>query len=261
MAAAEPQAPSDPALLVSAERREPVRVSDSRADTLAIRLGRRVWDRRAHLWDSHRSSGLHRVVEAVLHASEPCAGAVAIDLGCGTGQLTLPLARRGAAVTGVDVSPKMVQLLEEKARAAHLPSVTAEVRAIEHLSFPAESVDLVVSNYALHHLADRDKAAVVRAAAGWLRPGGRVVVGDMMFGRGASSRDREIILAKVVAMLRRGPAGWWRIAKNVVRFTFRVQEQPVSIETWVRYFEGAGLQSVTATPVVGEAAVVVGVKP
>jgi predicted RNA methylase len=235
MAAVEPQAPSDPALVVSAERPEPVRVSASSADTLAIRLGRRVWDRRAHLWDSHRSSGLHRVVEAVLHASEPCAGAVAIDLGCGTGQLTLPLARRGAAVTGVDVSPKMVQLLEAKALAAHLPSVTAEVRAIEHLSF--------------------------RAAAGWLRPGGKVVVGDMMFGRGASSRDREIILAKVVAMLRRGPAGWWRIAKNVVRFTFRVQERPVSIETWVRYFEGAGLQSVTSTPVVGEAAVVVGIKP
>src|SRR5207244_2896459 len=56
--------------------------------------------------------------------------------------------------------------------------------------------DLVVSNYALHHLTDDDKVALVARASRWLRPGGRLVVADMMFGRGASERDRAIIRHK-----------------------------------------------------------------
>ncbi len=87
------------------------------------------------------------------------------------------------------------------------------------------------------------------------------VVGDMMFGRGATARDRSIIASKVALLARRGPSGWWRLAKNAIRFTLRVQERPVSMDTWTRYFETAGLIGVSATPIVAEAAVIVGTKP
>jgi hypothetical protein len=83
----------------------------------------------------------------------------------------------------------------------------------------------------------------------------------MMFGRGGDARDREIISSKVALMLRRGPAGWWRIAKNAARYLVRVQERPISMAAWVALFERAGLAQVRAVPVVNEAAVVVGVKP
>ncbi len=42
----------------------------------------------------------------------------------------------------------------------------------EKFWLPPASVDLVVSSYALHHLADADKQALVARAARWLRPGG-----------------------------------------------------------------------------------------
>jgi hypothetical protein len=83
----------------------------------------------------------------------------------------------------------------------------------------------------------------------------------MMFGRGATARDRTIIASKVATLLRRGPAGWWRVVKNVARFTFRTIERPVPIETWRSFFESAGFGNVTAVPVVSEAAVVVGIRP
>ncbi|HEY5026416.1 MAG TPA: class I SAM-dependent methyltransferase, partial [Acidimicrobiales bacterium] len=181
--------------------------------------------------------------------------------GCGTGQLSLPLARQGAHVMAVDVSRAMVDLLEVKAAASRLTGILGVVTPIETLSLPEQSVDLVVSNYALHHLRDRDKAAVVVAAASWLRSGGRLVAGDMMFGRGGTARDRTIIAEKVAILARRGPAGWWRLAKNALRFTLRFQERPVSMDTWKRYFEIAGLTDVSATPIVSEAAVIVGTKP
>ena len=56
----------------------------------------------------------------------------------------------------------------------------------------------------------------------WLRPGGRLIVADMMFGRGGTSEDRAIIRSKVCALARKGIGGWWRIAKNSYRYLVRV---------------------------------------
>ncbi len=223
---------------------------------------RRFWDRNASSWDHHAgdSPGLVKVVERVVAEGAPAAGERVVDLGCGSGQLALRIAPVVASVVAVDVSPAMIGLLEQNARAAGIANVEGRAVPIEHLDLEAESVDLVVSNYVLHHLRDEDKAAAVRQAAGWLRPGGRLVVGDMMLGRGGDARDREIIASKVLLMLRKGPGGWWRIAKNAGRFLFRVQERPVSMDRWVEMFRSAGLVEVRAVPVVNEAAVVVGTK-
>lgn len=223
-------------------------------------LGRRVWDRRAHAWHHEGAVGLESVFGAVLAAADARPGMEAVDLGCGSGQLSVPLARQGAHVTGYDISPRMIEMVKARAAEEHLEHLSGQVTPIERLQLPPASVDLVVSNYALHHLRDQDKRAVVRSAAEWLRPGGLLVVGDMMFGRGRTKRDRDIIRSKAVTMLRRGPAGWWRLAKNALRFGFRVREQPVAMDVWVEYFRSAGLVDVSPRTVVAEAGIVVGRK-
>ena len=223
-------------------------------------LLQRTWDSRARTWDHGASPGLERVVKAVLDATGASPGKKVVDLGCGTGSLALPLARQGAEVTAVDISPAMVGQLREKAALDGLHGVTCVVCPVEDFDLPSESVDFVVSNYALHHLRDPDKALLVKRAFGWLRPGGRLVVGDMMFGRGASARDWTIIGSKVSVLARRGPSGWWRVAKNVVRFSFRLQERPVDMRTWESYFRQAGFTDVTVEPVVAEAGVAFGSK-
>ena len=224
---------------------------------------RRFWNRNASSWDRQAAEnpGLARAVERVVAEATPGPGERVVDLGCGSGQLALRIAPSVAEVVGVDVSPAMIALLEEHARASGLSNVVGRAEAIEQLAFDPGSVDLVVSNYVLHHLRDPDKEAAVRKAADWLRPGGRFVVGDMMFGRGGAARDRAIIASKVALMLRKGPGGWWRIVKNAGRFVFRVQERPIPMDAWVAMLERAGFVDVTAVPVVNEAAVVRGTKP
>jgi SAM-dependent methyltransferase len=184
-----------------------------------------------------------------------------LDIGCGTGALSLPLARRGALVLAVDVSVAMTTALRAEADANGLDNLSTIAVPAEALELRRESFDAIVSNYVLHHLRDEDKASLVQSAAGWLRPGGRLVIGDMMFGRGATARDRRIIVDKLSILARKGPGGWWRIAKNAVRFLFRLQERPLPIETWIALLEDAGFVNVVAAPVVAEAAVVVGVRP
>ena len=226
----------------------------------AVRRQRRVWSGRAASWDLHGSAGL-TAVTAALEAADVKPDAQIVDLGCGTGQISLPLATRGARVLAVDVSPAMVRRLESRARSQGAEGLDGLVMPIEELVLPAQSVNLVVSSYALHHLRDADKARLVSAAYGWLRPGGRLVVADMMFGRGGSSADRAIIRSKLAALARKGPGSWWRIAKNTARYLLRAQERPVSRDRRVAMLTGAGFTEVTAATIRAEAGLVTGRHP
>lgn len=235
---------------------------DARTPSANIARQQRFWTRRAAEWDhgAGNNPGLVKVVGQVLEEARAQPGMRAIDLGCGSGQLTLTLAKEVEHVLAVDVSQRMIDLLLANAKSAGISNIEGRATPIEHLDVEPGSVDVIVSNYALHHLHDADKALAVERSAGWLKPGGRLVVGDMMFGRGGEARDREIIASKVKGMLRKGPAGWWRIAKNATRYLVRYGERPVSMGTWVTFFEKAGLVDVRAIPVVNEAAVVVGTR-
>jgi ubiquinone/menaquinone biosynthesis C-methylase UbiE len=197
----------------------------------------------------------------VLDEADPSPESFAVDLGCGSGQVTLALAKRCRKVLGVDVSEEMIALLLENAKQEGVSNVEGRAVAIERLGLSEKSVDLVVSNYALHHLLDRDKQVTVNEAFKWLRPGGKLVIGDMMFGRGGDARDREIIGSKLALLVRKGPGGWWRIIKNSGRYLMRFQERPISMSAWATMFDKAGLTDVKAIPVVNEAAVVRGTRP
>jgi SAM-dependent methyltransferase len=227
----------------------------------AVRHQRRVWSGRVASWDQHGSAGLGRVTEAVLEAADVPPDAQVVDLGCGTGQISLPLALAGAQVLAVDVSSAMVRKLESEARRRGAPTLDGLAMPIEELALPPGSADLVVSSYALHHLRDADKARLVSAAYEWLRPGGRLLVADMMFGRGASRQDRAIIRSKVAALARKGPGGWWRIAKNAVRYLLRVQERPVSMDAWTAMLTRSGFAEVSVRTIVAEAGLVTGRRP
>lgn len=217
---------------------------------------RRVWSRRVTSWDQHGSAGLSKVVAAVLDAARTSPGDRVADLGCGTGQISVPLAETGAHVLAVDVSPAMIDSLQAQARRQHLPALHGLATPIEELMLPPDSLDLVVSSYALHHLRDADKPRLISAAAGWLRPGGRIIIADMMFGRGGSSRDRQIAKTKIAALAKKGIGGWWRIAKNAARYLLRVHERPVSADAWTSMLAAAGFTAIITTPIVAEACMV-----
>ena len=228
---------------------------------LAIRMEGLLWRRRAESWDQEGSLQLAPVVAAVLERSKARDGMIAVDLGCGSGQVTLPLARECLHVLAVDLSEAAIELLKTRAEEQGVGNIHALTQPIETFELAPKSVDLVVSNYALHHLRDRDKADLVRRSFEWLRPGGHIVIGDMMFGRGVSREDREVIAGKVRAFARSGPAGWWRIVKNAWRFTFRLQEKPLSATAWEALVREAGFADVRVDRVRAEACVISAHRP
>jgi ubiquinone/menaquinone biosynthesis C-methylase UbiE len=219
-----------------------------------------LWRHRAERWDQEGSTQLSNVVEAVVAACGDTDGAVAVDLGCGSGQVTFPLAPRCAHILAVDIDERAIAILEERAKDEGITNIQAIAHPVETLELDPESVDLVVSNYALHHLRDADKRQVIERSFRWLRPGGRLVIGDMMFGRGADSADRQIIWKKIRDLAVRGPGGWWRIVKNSYRFIFRFQEKPLVLSAWESIVREAGFVNVASERVVAEACVVSAIK-
>lgn len=228
---------------------------------ISIRTQRRKWFSRAETWDQHNDAGMVKVASKAIEMADVRPGMVCVDLGCGGGRLALRLAKLGATVIGVDVSDAMIKRMESQARSEGIEGVTGIVSPIEKLSLPDQSVDLVITNYALHHLLDPDKGIAVRSAYRWLRPGGHLVIADMMIGRGGTAQDRQLIASKIKIMAKKGIPGYWRILKNAGRYLFRIVERPITPEAWSHLFEAAGFLDVERVNVVAEANVVKGTKP
>ncbi len=121
-----------------------------------------------------RLLGAERVRTRLLDAANIQSGERAIDVGCGTGELSLLLKRRqpGAEVVGIDPDPKALALATRKGRAAGL-EVAWHTGYAGRIPFPAQSVDHVVSSLMIHHLTSEQKREAFRDVLRLLRPGGR----------------------------------------------------------------------------------------
>jgi ubiquinone/menaquinone biosynthesis C-methylase UbiE len=102
-------------------------------------------------------------------------GLDALDIGCGTGFLSLELAARGHRVTGIDFAPAMLALAKEKA-AASGAAIRFEEADAEQLPFAAGSFDLVITRHVLWTLPHPE--AAIDEWIRVLRPGGRLAVID-----------------------------------------------------------------------------------
>jgi ArsR family transcriptional regulator len=138
---------------------------------------REFFDRVAAEWDGGRSEslGFHAGMAAV--AGLLPRDAVILDLGTGTGALLPLLARYAGRTVAVDMSREMLVRARERAGAAG--GAVDFVRGdVQELPLPGDSVDGVVANMILHHLAHPERA--FREMARVLRRGGRGVVVDLV---------------------------------------------------------------------------------
>ncbi|MFI5030292.1 MAG: class I SAM-dependent methyltransferase [Reyranellales bacterium] len=99
-----------------------------------------------------------------------------LDAGCGDGALLCAAAARGAEVTGVDPDHSMLSAARKRLAAAGVRATLLEGR-VEQLPFPNASFDVVAANTVLCFVSNASSA--VREMARVLRPGGRLVLGEL----------------------------------------------------------------------------------
>lgn len=220
------------------------------------------WDERVETWEEVATSDAFLALrDRVVELAAPRPDDVVVDLGAGTGLLALALAPRVENVVAVDLSEPMLERLDARAAADGVRNLHTLAADLRRLPLADESATLVVSNYAFHHLDDAGKELALSEARRILRPGGRLVVCDMMFSLSLEARDRRVVLEKVVAMLRRGPAGVVRILRNAGRVVAGRWEQPARPETWEEMLLARGFEDVRVELLEHEAAIAVARRP
>ncbi len=125
------------------------------------------------------------------------AGSRVLDVGCGVGRWSRQLARRGALVTGVDLSPTMICEAQRRAQSDGVdPRCQFRVQDLSQLEIGSQ-FDLVLAVTVLQHILDPVKLhAAVVAMARHLAPGGRMVILEAAPDRDVDSCDTSVFRAR-----------------------------------------------------------------
>ncbi len=133
----------------------------------------------AAAYDEEQDSEAYRdCADLVVHHANPTSDDVVLDLGTGTGAIAIPLAERAGFVLGRDISDGMLTEARRKAEEGGVENVEFSDGRFRDPNVD-RAVDVVTSNFAMHHLDDGEKAEAIDVVAD-LEPR-RFVLGDVMF--------------------------------------------------------------------------------
>ena len=202
------------------------------------------WDRVAA---AYATSPIHAAGEDLgwlADALAPEPGQAILDIGCGAGHAGFAVAARGAVITAVDTSERMLETARLLAEERGLSGYTAVRADVAELPFGDGSFDGVVSRYSAHHWPD--VGAALGEAARVVRPGGRVVVVDTVVPDAPAldslvnalellrdpTHGRNLRMRRVASSLH-GEQGWrstaerrWMIVLETVSWFARAQTEP-----------------------------------
>lgn len=166
-------------------------------------------------------------------------GMTALELGCGSGWLTLALAQKGAAAHGLDISAQALEIARayyDSIRETVSGTVTYEAADLNTLTLPAEQYDVIVVKGTLHHLLEMER--VIGELHRALRPGGLLWVSDS---RGEEALSTALVASGLMFVLPTVVSYRDKIS-GLVRFGTRAPARiKASIEAQgLSPFEGAG---------------------
>ncbi|MGZ0745963.1 class I SAM-dependent methyltransferase [Haloparvum sp. AD34] len=129
-------------------------------------------------YDESKTDEYHACANLAIEHASPNAGDVVLDLGAGTGAIGLALAPDADRVVLRDVSAGMLEQAREKIADRELDNVETAEGTFREPDY-AGPADVIVSNFALHHLSDAEKREAIEVMADYAPR--RIVLGDVMF--------------------------------------------------------------------------------
>ena len=127
--------------------------------------------------------------DVVRRAGPPVASRDVLEIGCGTGKNTTWLAHRARSVIALDFSPQMIARARERVSADHVTFKEHDVR--KAWPIPSETIDVVIGNLVLEHIADL--GPIFAEAARVLRRGGHLFLSELHPDRQRAGGQAEFV--------------------------------------------------------------------
>ena len=148
----------------------------------------------------------------------------ALDVGTGTGDFALALlarSPRSATVTGVDISPGMLEIAERRAaKAAVAARYERLIASVESLPFAERTFDVAMAGFVIRNVADIPRG--LREMRRVLRPGGRAVILDLHTPRNPTVRrlyrSYSLISPRLAAALGSDPEAYRYLPRSIEAF-------------------------------------------
>lgn len=138
-----------------------------RAIQLYYKYRRKSYDLQWAMDPGYRK-GLYKLIELCVEKDDRV-----LDVGCGTGSATVIAAGVAKEVVGIDLSPDMIELAQEKVAKQGVSNTTVLTTSVEDYR-PRELFDKVISSFMIPHVKPRYRPSIYSCMYGFLKPGGLV---------------------------------------------------------------------------------------
>ena len=198
------------------------------------------YDKRAETYDQEMISKFgeyyFRVIRKMVEFIKPKSQDVVLDIGAGTGAVSFALAPYVKRVIAVDISESMLEEAKRKAQDSNIENIEFVVGDFLNLNVD-EKVDAIVSNIALHHLTDEDKAKAIVNMASLLNDSGRIVLGDVIIFFDTTQKQADEVLDVIEEYFGRKKSKAIKRLREVFR-----KRHPATYETLEKCFTDAGFK-------------------
>ena len=126
-------------------------------------------------WETGYGTAKTDLNRVLRNGHAPTSG-VALELGCGAGNMTVWLAKRGFQTYGIDISPAAIEWANENAEAAGVSCSFAVGNVLDEDAYPASRMDFVLDGHLLHCVVGHDRKTLLQNVRNVLKPGGYFLV-------------------------------------------------------------------------------------
>jgi ubiquinone/menaquinone biosynthesis C-methylase UbiE len=195
----------------------------------------------------------HHLLDLVVKLSDVKQNQKVLDIGCGTGLLSLKFLKKADCfITGIDSSSEMLSIFVEKIKKLSLSNrIICKLEDAASISFKNNSVDIVASTVTLHHL--KDKYPTMKMIHNILKPGGKFVLGDIDMDTTGKISDPKRLLRIfewlkeefALAIKEGGVKAFKRMYDNGKKHILNDGEYCISFEQWKALCKSAKFSGVT----------------